>query len=99
MFSHIVTFYTDPAQPNAVEELLAGCDQYLRPIPGVLHFHVGRMVPSPRPVVSQEYKVGLNLIFDSMEAERAYQTHPQHLEFVEKVFKRVCVKAVVFDFS
>lgn len=99
MFSHIVTFYTDPAQPNAVEELLAGCEQYLKIIPGVVSYHAGKMVPSERPVVSQEYQVGLNLIFATKEDERAYQVHPIHLEFVEKVFKRVCVKAVIFDFS
>ena len=99
MFPHIVTFYTDPAQPTAADELIAGCEQYLRNLPGVVSFHVGKMVPSHRPVVSQEYQVGLNIIFDSIDSERAYQTHPTHLEFVEKVFKRVCTKAVIFDFA
>jgi hypothetical protein len=99
MFSHIVTFYTDPAQPNAVEELIEGCKKYLTVQPGIVHFHVGKMVPSERPVVSQEYQVGLNLVFDSKESERAYQSDPTHLEFIEKIYKRVCVKAVIFDFA
>jgi hypothetical protein len=42
MFSHVVIFWTDPANPKAADELLAGMDKYLRPIPGVLHFHAGR---------------------------------------------------------
>lgn len=99
MLSHIVTFYTDPAQPNAIDELIDGCEQYLRGIPGIVSFHVGKMVPSHRPVVSQEYQVGLNIIFDSAESEHTYQTHPTHVEFVDKVFKRVCTKAVIFDFA
>lgn len=99
MFSHVVTFYINPAEPNALEDLIAGCDTYLKDLPGVLHYHVGKMVPSPRPVVSQAYQVGLNLTFDSMESERAYQIHPRHLEFVEKVFKRCCLKAEIFDFA
>jgi len=99
MFSHVVIFWTDPARPGAVEELIAGCHRYLRDIPGVLHFHVGRMVGSPRPVVEQSYQVGLNLIFADQAAQDAYQVHPRHVEFVEQVFKRTCVKVVIYDFA
>jgi hypothetical protein len=99
MFSHVVIFWTDPARPNAVEELLAGCDQYLKGIPGVLHYHAGRMVPSHRPVVDQSYQVALNVIFADQQAQDAYQVHPQHVEFLEKVFKRVCRKVLVYDFA
>ncbi len=99
MFSHVVIFWTDPAQPNAVEELVAGANLYLKDIPGVLHFHVGKMSPSPRPVVEQTYQVALNLVFPSKAAEQVYQVHPQHVEFVEKVFKRTCKKAVIYDFE
>ena len=48
MFSHVVIFWTDPANPKAADELLAGMEKYLRPIPGVLHFHdhfLARMEP------------------------------------------------------
>src|SRR5277367_3541483 len=78
-FSHIVIFWTDPAQPNAADDLIAGANQYLKDIPGVLHFHVGKMSPSPRPVVDQSYQVALNLIFPNKAAEQAYQVHPQHI--------------------
>jgi hypothetical protein len=99
MVSHIVIFWTDPAQPDAADELIAGVNKYLKDIPGILHFHVGKMSPSPRPVVDQTYQVALNLILSTKQAEQAYQSHPQHIEFVEKVFKRVCKKAVIYDFE
>ena len=99
MFSHVVIFWTDPAQPNAAEELLAGAHQYLKPIPGVLQFHVGKMARSQRPVVDQTYQVALNLTFPDKKAQDEYQIHPLHIEFVEKVFKRVCTKVVVYDFE
>jgi hypothetical protein len=99
MFSHIVIFWTNPAQPGAVDELIAGANKYLKDIPGVLQFHVGKMSPSPRAVVDQSYQVALNLIFPSKQAEQAYQVHPQHIEFVEKVFKRTCQKVVIYDFE
>ena len=98
-FSHIVVFWTDPAQPDAADKLIAGANKYLKPIPGVLNFHVGKMVPSPRPVVEQTYQVALNLVFPSKQAEQAYQVHPQHVEFVEKVFKPTCKKVVIYDFE
>lgn len=99
MFSHIVIFWTKPEQPNAADELVAGANQYLKHIPGVLQFHVGKMSPSPRAVVDQSYQVALNLIFPSKAAEQTYQVHPQHIEFVENVFKRVCSKATIYDFE
>lgn len=99
MFSHIVIFWTDPAQPRAADELIAGANEYLKEIPGVLSFHVGRMAPSHRPVVDQTYQVALNLCFPDKRTQDQYQEHPRHLEFVDKVFKRVCRKVVVYDFE
>jgi hypothetical protein len=98
-FSHVVIFWTDPANPKAADELLAGAEKYLRPIPGVLSFHVGKMVGSHRPVVDQSYQIALNLVFPSKQAQDDYQTHPMHVEFVEKIFKPRCKKVVVYDFE
>jgi hypothetical protein len=99
MFSHIVIFWTDPAIANATDELIAGAEKYLRPIPGVLSFHVGKMATSHRPVVDQTYQVALNLVFPDKKTQDEYQVHPSHIDFVEKVFKRVCKRVVVYDFE
>ena len=99
MLSHIVVFWTDPAKPDAVENLIAGAKKYLPSIPGVIGFHVGKMVPSTRPVVDQSYQVALNLTLKDKDAESAYQVHPQHLEFVEKAFKPNCIKVLIYDFA
>lgn len=99
MLSHIVIFWTKPGVPDAADRLLAGMEKYLKPIPGVIHFHAGRMVPSHRPVVDQSYQVALNLILADKAAEAAYQSHPLHVEFVEKVFQPVCERVVVYDFA
>ena len=99
MFSHVVIFWAKPGIPNAADALVAGADRYLKPIPGVLSFHIGRMVPSHRPVVDQSYQVALNLVFDTKQAQDEYQIHPLHIEFVEKVFQPNCARAVVYDFE
>ena len=98
-FSHIVIIWTDPAVSTAAEELVAGAERYLRGIPGIVNFYVGKMVPSPRAVVDQSYQVGLNATFATKQAHDAYQVHPHHAEFVEKVLKRVCQRIVVYDFE
>lgn len=99
MFSHVVIFWTDPAQSDAADRLIAGAEKYLKPIPGIVSFHVGRMAPSHRPVVDQSYQVALNVVFTHKKAQDDYQTHSLHLEFVEKVFRPVCKKVVVYDFE
>ncbi len=99
MFSHVVIFWTKPEVPNAADELLAGIEKYLKPIPGTLHFHAGKMVKSPRPVVEQTYQIALNLVFADKKAQDDYQVHPMHVEFVNGVFKKTCQKVVVYDFE
>ncbi len=99
MFSHVVIFWTDPANPKDADDLLAGCHRYLKPIPGVLSYHAGRMVGSPRPVVEQSYQVALNLVFPDKKAQDEYQAHPMHIEFVEKVLRPLCKKILVYDFE
>lgn len=99
MFSHVVIFWTKAELPNAADELVAGMEKYLRPIPGVLSFHVGRMVKSHRDVVDQSYQVALNLVFSDKASQDAYQVDPLHIEFVEKCFKPNCARAVIYDFE
>lgn len=99
MLSHIVVFWTDPAKPQAVDELVAGAERYLPSIPGIVRFHVGRMVTSPRPVVDQTYQVALNVQFNDKVALDQYQVHPQHQQFLEKFFKPLCRKVLVYDFE
>lgn len=99
MLSHIVIFWTDPAQPKAADELVAAAESLLKNIPGVLQFHAGKMVPSHRPVVDQTYQVALNMVFADKHAEHDYQSHPQHIEFVEKYVRHLMKQVVIYDFE
>jgi Stress responsive A/B Barrel Domain len=99
MFSHVVIFWTDPAQPEAADAVIAGAHKFLKPIPGMTHFHAGKMVPSHRPVVEQSYQVALNIAFTSKQAQDDYQVHPQHLEFVAQCVKPLVKRVVVYDFE
>jgi hypothetical protein len=98
MFSHVVIFWTDPANPKAADELIVGATKHLKIIPSVRHFHIGKMVGSHRPVVDQSYQVALNTEFADKKTQDDYQVHPEHLVFVEKYVKPLVKKVVVYDF-
>jgi hypothetical protein len=99
MFSHVVIFWTDPAKPEAADAVIAGGNKFLKSIPGLTHFHIGKMVGSHRPVVDQTYQVALNTVFTSKQAQDEYQVHPQHLEFVAQCVKPFVKKVLVYDFE
>jgi hypothetical protein len=50
-------------------------------------------------VVDQSYQVALNIVFEDKATQDAYQVHPEHVKFVEEVFKRVCKRVVIYDFE
>jgi hypothetical protein len=98
MFSHVVIFWTDPSRPDAPDEVIAAAKKYLESIPGIVHFHVGKMAGSHRDVVDQTYQVALNILFQSKRAQDEYQDHPQHLEFVKQC-KPFFANVVIYDFE
>ena len=79
--------------------MISAANRLLKDIPGVVHFHAGKTVPSQRPVVEQSYQAALNIAFTDRAAEHEYQTHPQHMEFVEKYVRGFVRKVVVYDFE
>src|SRR5262245_18289569 len=99
MFSHIVILWTKPEQPNAVAALIAGAEQHLKPIPGVLMFHVGRMVTDGRPVVESSYQVALTTVFASRQAGEEYRAHPGHERFKQEAYTPNCDGCLVYDFE
>lgn len=86
-------------KPDAADAVIAAGEKFLKTIPGLLHFHIGKMVGSPRPVVDQTYQVALNTVFTSKQAHDDYQTHPQHLEFIAQCVKPFVKKVLVYDFE
>ena len=99
MFSHIVIFWTKPDQPNAVDALITGAEQHLKRIPGVLVFHVGRMVTDGRPRIESSYQVALTTVFASRQAREQYRAHPAHEQFKQEVYTPNCARCLIYDFE
>jgi hypothetical protein len=99
MISHIVIFWVDKPHAENRDALLKGCGELLPKIPGVLEFRAGVPVPSPRAVVDDSFAVGISMVFADQAAADTYQSHPIHLEFIEKYAKPYARRLVVYDWK
>ncbi|HEX8343084.1 MAG TPA: Dabb family protein [Tepidisphaeraceae bacterium] len=85
MFVHSVFFWMkEDAPADAAAQTLADCDALLSQIPGMVAFSAGRPAMTPREVVDNTYAVGLLTAFADRAAHDAYQTHPLHLQFIDR---------------
>lgn len=99
MFSHIVVFWTKKEIAGAAEQLIAGAEKHLRPIPGATVFHVGRMVTDGRPVVESSYQVALTTVFESRQARETYRAHPGHDRFKNEFCVPLVERHAIYDFE
>ena len=82
-FYHHVYFYpVTPNNPDNQQALITLCNTYLADIPGLTHYFLGQPAGTDRAVVDNDYIVALFLEFPDGETEKAYQAHPQHLQFI-----------------
>ncbi len=95
MLVHTVIFRT--RSKEKLEHFNEGL-QTLRNIGGVEFMHIGKPVPSARPVVDDFFDFALCVAFKDDEAGLSrYSNHPIHLAFVENYIKPDGVKLQVFD--
>lgn len=95
--AHNVFFTLKDQSVAAKENLVAECHKYLSGHPGCLYYSAGLLTPElDRPVNDRDFDVALHVIFDSLEAQNAYQTAERHLEFIANN-KESWAKVRVFD--
>ena len=99
MFSHIVIFWTKADKPDACKQIMEGAEKYLKSIPGVVVFHVGRMVTDGKPTVEASYQVALTTVLESSAAREVYRSHPNHALFKEEVCAPNVERYLVYDFE
>jgi hypothetical protein len=100
-FVHTVIFHLKKDAPaGTVEKIIEGCHT-LESIPTVRALKAGRPVSaddSTPKVASQDYQVGLVVLFDDAAGQKTYLTHETHLKFV-KDYGQYFEKVLVYDFS
>ena len=83
--AHMVFFTL--AEDNAAnrDTLVKACQKYLSDHDGTVYFSAGSIADDlTRDVNDRDFDVALHLVFASKAAHDVYQTHPQHLKFIEE---------------
>ncbi len=94
--AHIVFFTLNDPTPENRQKLVALCQEHLKGHPGEVYFSVGTLADYSRPVNDRDYDVALHVVFESREAQDAYQTATRHLKFIEAA-KPMWKRVRVFD--
>jgi len=85
MLAHNVYFTLVNNSPQAKEELVAACREFLSNHPGTVLFAAGVLAEDVDSSVNdRDFDVALHLIFESKAAHDEYQDSPRHSEFLEK---------------
>ena len=93
---HVFFWLKNPESTEDRDALIEGV-RALGAIPGIRALHVG--VPAdvpPRPVIDGSYSVSEMLVFDTVDDQNAYQSHPLHQAFIAR-FSPLWSKVVVYD--
>jgi hypothetical protein len=96
LFHHVFFWLKNPGSRDDLAELIAGL-KTLRSIEVVRELHIG--VPAAteqRDVVDATYSVSELMFFDNLAAQKTYQDHPLHQEFVRNC-SHLWEKVVVYD--
>lgn len=81
--AHSVFFTLKEKTPAARDRLVAACQRYLKPHPGVVFFAAGaRAEDLKREVNDLDFDVALQVVFDSKASHDRYQTAELHLKFI-----------------
>lgn len=94
---HSVYFWlSDAGNPSHRQELITGLEE-LRAIQQVRSLTIGTPAPTEaRDVVDASFDVFEQMVFDSIEDQKAYQDHPLHHRFVERC-GHLWSRVVVYD--
>lgn len=95
-FSHMVYFTLKDSSPEACEQLVQSCREYLTDHPGTDFFAAGTLANCTREVNDREYHVALNLVFKDRPSHDAYQVAERHDQFIA-ANKDNWAKVRVFD--
>ncbi|WP_020471112.1 Dabb family protein [Zavarzinella formosa] len=80
---HMVFFELKEKTPEAKAKLVAACEKYLKPQPGVLYFSAGaRGEEFTRDVNAKDWDVALHLVFTDKAAHDKYAKDAEHEKFI-----------------
>jgi hypothetical protein len=102
LIHHVFFWLKNPGSAQDRAALIAGLET-LHGIELIKHLHIGLPASTEqREVVDNSFDVSELMVFDSLEAQAAYQDHPVHHAFIERcapLWDRVVVYDAVLAVS
>lgn len=97
LLTHSVFFELKNDDGASVQALVDGCYEYLAPHDGIVYFSAGaRHTDYQRDVNDLDFDVALTIVFESTDAQDAYQVTEPHLQFIDE-FNENWESVRVFD--
>ena len=97
LLTHSVFFELKNDDAASVQALVDGCYEYLAPHDGIVYFSAGaRHTDYQRDVNDLDFDVALTIVFESIDAQDAYQVTEPHLQFIDE-FNENWESVRVFD--
>ena len=95
--NHTVFFDLKDDNEAAVQALVEGCYKYLAPHDGIVYFSAGpRHKEYKREVNDLDFDVAITIVFESTQAQDAYQVTTPHKQFITE-FENNWERVRVFD--
>lgn len=96
---HIALFWLKDPKSAQNRTMLAEGLESLRAIEQVRSLHIGQPAPTDaRDVVDHSYDLSESMVFDSLEDQATYQTHPLHQAFIARC-SHLWERVLVYDIS
>ncbi|HJW18553.1 MAG TPA: Dabb family protein [Flavisolibacter sp.] len=95
---HVFFWLKNPSSKEDLDRLIKGLNS-LRAIKEIKNIYIG--VPAPtevRPVIDASYSASELLFFEDLEAQRIYQDHPIHQQFITDCAS-LWEKVIVYDIA
>ena len=94
IYHHVYLWLREDGEPGDAHTVSEAAHKFLADIPGVLSVLVAAPAGPTLPAVDSSYSLVLLLEFTDVAIIESYETHPQHVAFVEAckpLFSRVQV--------
>ena len=96
MFVHHVFFWM---KDDLTSDALTKFENGVKTLPAIelVKFgDVGKPASTNRPIIERSYSYSLLLVFENKSAHDEYQTHPEHLKFIEDC-SNLWNKVLIYD--